>query len=98
MSDKLITLEDQEGPFQMVFKRVMRMVPERDKEDKKLQRLIAFRLRIDGEAATTEYLIRKIQKAIKCAHTSSFYDFLKDDFPQTNCNASNQNSDPPGAA
>jgi hypothetical protein len=84
MSDKLITLEDHEGPFQMVFKRVMRMVPERDKEDKKLQRLIAFRLRIDGEA--------------KCTHTSSFYDFLKDDFPQTNCKASNQNSDPPGAA
>ena len=98
MSDKLITLEDQEGPFQMVFKRVMRMVPERDKEDKKLQRLIAFRLRIDGEAATTEYLIRKIKKAIKCAYTSSFYDFLKDDFPLNNSHTSNQNSDPPGAA
>jgi hypothetical protein len=55
-------------------------------------------LRIDGEAATTEYLIRKIKEAIKCTYTSSFYDFLKDDFPQTNCNASNQNSDPPGAA
>jgi hypothetical protein len=98
MSDKIISLEDQEGPFQMVFKRVMRMVPERDKEDKKLQRLIAFRLRIDGEAATTVYLIRKINEAIKCAYTSSFYDFLKDDLPPTNCNASNQNSDPPGAA
>ena len=98
MSDKLITLEDQEGPFQMVFKRLMRMVPDRDKEDKKLQRLIAFRLRIDGEAATAEYLIRKIKAAIKCAHTSSFYDFLKDDFPQTSCNASGKNSDPPGAA
>jgi hypothetical protein len=98
MSDKLITLEDQEGPFQVVFKRVMRMVPEKDKEDKKLQRLIAFRLKIDGESATTEYLIRKIKEAIKCAYTGSFYDFLKDDLPQTNCNASNQNSDPPGAS
>ena len=98
MSDKLITLEDQEGPFQMVFRRVMRMVPDRDKKDKKLQRLIAFRLRIDGEAATTEYLIRKIKEAIKCSHTSSFYDFLKDDFQETSGNGKGKNTDPPGAA
>jgi hypothetical protein len=98
MSDKIITLEDQEGPFQMVFKRVMRMVPGRDKEDKKLQRLIAFRLKIDGESATTEYLIRKIKEAIKCAYTGSFYDFLKDDFQQTSCNGTGKNTDPPGAA
>ena len=98
MSDKLITLEDQEGPFQMVFKRVMRMVPDRDKKDKKLQRLIAFRLRIDGEAATTEYLIRKIKAAIKCAHTSSFYDFLKDDFQKTSRSGQGKNTDNPGAA
>jgi hypothetical protein len=98
MSDKLITLEDQEGPFQVVFKRVMRMVPEKDKEDKKLQRLIAFRLKIDGESATTEYLIRKIKEAIKCAYTGSFYDFLKHDFQQTSCNGTGKNTDPPGAA
>ena len=98
MSDKLITLEDQEGPFQMVFKRVMRMVPDRDRNDKKLQRLIAFRLRIDGEAATTEYLIKKIKEAIKCAHTSSFYEFLKDDIQQASCNGAGKNTDPPGAA
>jgi hypothetical protein len=98
MSDQLITLEDQEGPFQMVFKRVMRMVPDKDRKDKKLQRLIAFRLRIEGESATTEYLIRKIKAAIKCAHTSSFYDFLKDDFQQTPCNGTGKNTDPPGAA
>ena len=50
MSDKLINLEEQDGPFQDVFQRVMRMVPDRDKNDKNLQRLLAFRLKLDGEA------------------------------------------------
>ncbi|MGD2269445.1 MAG: hypothetical protein PVI06_03520 [Desulfobacterales bacterium] len=97
MTDKIITLEDRGGPFQMVFRRTLRMVPERDKEDKKLQRLIAFRLKIDGESATTEYLIRKINEAIKCAYTGSFYDFLKDDLQKTSCNPRRKNSNSPGA-
>ena len=36
MSDKLITIEDQDGPFQVVFQRILRMVPDRDKNDKNL--------------------------------------------------------------
>ncbi len=44
MSDKLITIEAQDGPFQSVFQRIMRMVPDRDKNDINLQRLRAFRL------------------------------------------------------
>ena len=55
------------------------MVPDRDKNDKKLQRLIAFRLRTDGEAATKVYLINKIRDSIQCGYTGSFYNFLKDD-------------------
>ena len=62
MADKIISIEEHEGPFQMVFQRVMRMVPERDQHDKQLQRLIAFRLRIDGEAAISEYLVKKIKE------------------------------------
>ena len=54
MSDKLISIEEQEGPFKMILQRVLRMVPDRDRNDKKLQRLIAFRLKIDGEAAISE--------------------------------------------
>ena len=77
MSDKLITIEAQDGPFQVLFQRIMRMVPDRDKDDKNLQRLLAFRLRTDGEAALSEYLIRKIRETIKCAYTGSLYNFLK---------------------
>ena len=100
MSKKLIIIEEQEGPFKTVLQRIMRMVPERDKNDRNLQRLLAFRLRIDGEAALTEYLIRKIRETIKCAYTGSLYEFLKDDLIEKECNATTEEPDmePPGAA
>ena len=100
MSDKLITIEEQDGPYQAVFQRIMRMVPDRDKDDKNLQRLLAFRLRIDGEGALSEYLIRKIRETIKCAYTGSLYNFLKDDLIEKECRSETEESDPepPGAA
>jgi hypothetical protein len=98
MSDKVISLEDQRGPFQAIFKRVMRMVPEREKDDKKLQRLLAFRLKSDGEAATTEYLIEKIREIIQCAYTGSFYEFLKDDLKKRDCGLPEEKPEPPGVA
>ena len=100
MSDKLIALEEQDGPFRNVFQRFMRMVPDRDKNDKNLQRLLAFRLRIDGEAALNEYLIRKIRETIRCAYTGSLYDFLKNDLIAKECRPEDdEESEPPlGAA
>ena len=100
MSDKLITIEEQGGPFQAVFQRIMRMVPDRDKDDKNLQRLLAFRLRVDGEAALSEYLIRKIRETIKCAYTGSLYYFLKDDLIEKECGTEEEEPapEPPGAA
>ena len=101
MSDKLISLEEQDGPFQAVFQRVMRMVPDRDKDDKNLQRLLAFRLKLDGEAVLNEFLIRKIRETIKCAYTGSLYEFLKDDLIEKECRPKkdDQNDgEPPGAA
>jgi hypothetical protein len=100
MSDKLIAIEEQDGPFQSVFQRIMRMVPDRDKSDKNLQRLLAFRLRIDGEAALSEYLIRKIRETIKCAYTGHLYDFLKNDLIEKDCGTvdTETDSEPPGAA
>ena len=98
MSDKIFSIEEMEGPFQITFQRVMRMIPDRDKNDKKLQRLIAFRLKLDGEAAISEYLIKKIRDAIKCAYTGSLYDFLKDDLQQKECGEADIEPEPPGAA
>ena len=98
MADKIISIEEQTGAFQTAFQRVMRMVPDRDKQDKKLQRLIAFRLKIDGEAAISEYLIKKIREAIKCSFHGSLYDFLKDDLLEKNCVGEKLDDPPPGAA
>jgi hypothetical protein len=102
MSDKIISLEEQDGPFKNVFQRIMRMVPDRDKNDKNLQRLLAFRLKIDGEAALSEFLIRKIRETIKCAYTGSLYDFLKNDIIEKECLPKKDEEDgddePPGAA
>ena len=78
----------------------MRMVPDRDRDDKNLQRLLAFRLRIDGEAALSEYLIHKIRETIKCAYTGSLYNFLKDDLIEKACGNDENESEqePPGVA
>ena len=85
MAKKIIALENQEGPFQGTLRRVMRMVPDKDKTDKKLQRLLAFRLKIDGEAATSEYVVRKIRETLQCSYAGSFYDFIKDDAVKRQC-------------
>ena len=98
MSEKVIQIEERDGHFQIAFRRIMRMIPDRDKNDKNLIRLLAFRLKIDGEAALSGYLIRKIRQVIKCAYTGSLYDFLKDDRMEKNCGVKNKNSAPPGAA
>jgi hypothetical protein len=75
----------------MLLQRVLRMVPERDKQDIELQRLLAFRLRADGEGATREYLMKKIRDMIQCAYPGRLYDFLKDDRASSGCL-----TDPPG--
>jgi hypothetical protein len=82
----------------MVLERVLRMVPDRDKHDKKLQRLIAFRLKIDGEAEISEYLLKKIREALKCSYTGSLYDYLKDDLEARECQKANADPKPAGAA
>ena len=103
MTGDIIHIEEQEGPFLDILKRVMRMVPEKDRSDVHLQRLIAFRLRIDGEVAIREYLLEKIREVIQCAYTGSLYDYLKNDLEEKECrpdkgDPSSPNSDPPDVA
>lgn len=77
MTDNVIAIEEREGPFQIVFQRLLRMVPDREKGNKNLQRLLAFRLEVDGEAATIEFLMRNIRDYIKCGRHGSLYEFLR---------------------
>ncbi len=85
MDNNLIRIENRKDPYWYLFLRVMQMVPDRDRSDPKLQRLLAFRLRRDGEAATHEYLIRKVRDRIRCRHQGSLYEFLKDDHAESEC-------------
>ena len=87
-------------PFAFIKTVKTKGVPLVPKTDKNLQRLLAFRLRIDGEAALSEYLIRKIRETIKCAYTGKLYDFLKDDLIEKECRPETEepDSEPPGAA
>ncbi len=98
MTGKVISIEEREGPFQMIFQRTMRMVPERDRGDKDIQRLIAFRLQQDGEAATNEYLIRKIRDMIQCGYTGRLYDYLKDDVEEKMCRSPDDDTEGPDVA
>lgn len=99
MNPKLIAIETRSGPFRMIFQRVMRMVPDRDKNDKRLQRMLAFRLINDGEAATATYLIRNIRHFVHQPSPKNFYDYLMDgkdkDFPPS---PTPTDGGPPGAA
>ena len=98
MAAKLIAIEELDGPLQQLLQRVMRRVPEKDKSDLKLKRLVAFRLRIDGENSTTEYLTRKAREAAKCAYSGSFYDFIRNDAKIRECAGSGDEPEPPEVA
>lgn len=96
--EKIISIESDNGPFQLVLNRVMRMVPDRDQSDIDLQRLLAFRIRADGEGTTREYLIHKIRDMIQCAYAGRLYDFIKDDSVARECLPVDDPSDSPESA
>jgi hypothetical protein len=98
MGDKVISIESADGPHQLILRRIWRMVPDRDKDDLELKRLLAFRLRVDGEAVTSEYLMRKIRDMIQCAYKGRLFDFLKSDSATGGCRSPARITDPPEIA
>jgi hypothetical protein len=98
MTGKIISIEQDPGAFHTVLERTMRMVPERDRGDTCLQRLIAFRLKSDGESATREYLMLRIREMIQCAYAGRMFDFLKNDEKLKECGFMSHTDDPPEIA
>ena len=84
MNADIINIEDRDDALHAILERVMLLVPEKDKQDLNLQRIIAFRLKLDGEPETRAYLVKKIEEIIQCAYTGSLYEFLKDDIQEKN--------------
>jgi len=100
MNHKVIAIEGSRRIPRFVLQRVMRMVPDRDKNDRRLQRLLAFRLEHDGEAATCEYLMRHIRNYIRRPEPRRFYDFLVQthETDPRSAGGAGRDPDPPGAA
>lgn len=100
MSRKVISVESSRGIPQFALHRVMRMVPDRDKSDRRLLRLLAFRLEHDGEAATCEYLMRHIRHYIRHPEPRKFYDFLvrAQGAHDPSSDSADVDPEPPGAA
>ena len=94
MAHKVIAVENSRGIPQFALHRVMRMVPDRDKSDRRLVRLLAFRLEHDGEAATCEYLMRNIRQYIRRPERRRFYDFLVQDQAADSRRADDDGVDP----
>ena len=98
MNADIINIEDRDDALHAILERVMLLVPEKDKQDLNLQRIIAFRLKLDGEPETRAYLVKKIEEIIQCAYTGSLYEFLKDDIQEKKCVSKKENPDPPDVA
>jgi hypothetical protein len=99
MTAKIIAIEEIMGPLRGSFSNILRMVPDRDRHDVNLQRLLAFRLRIDGEAALKDYLLSRIRDAIQCGYSGSLHEFLKRDPKNAECpTEAEENPADPGAA
>jgi hypothetical protein len=79
MPSKIIFPEGIEGPFHDAFNKLMELIPDEQRSDQKLQRLIAFRLKLDGEDLTRAYILNKIEHAEECRYAGNLYDFMKDD-------------------
>ena len=98
MAADIINIQDRDDVLHAILERVMLLVPEKDKQDLNLQRIIALRLKLDGEPETRAYLVKKIEEIIQCAYTGSLYEFLKDDIQEKKCVSKKEHPDPPDIA
>ena len=95
MAAELISIEETLGGDLRMLTRLMRLVPDKDKDDECLRRLVAFRLVKDGEKPTQAFLLAKIRKMIQSAYTGRLYDFIRDDSGHL---VASPESDPPDIA
>lgn len=93
MPSNIIFPEGIEGPRHDAFIRLLELIPAEHRNDEKLQRLIAFRLKVDGEDPARAYILKKIEHADECGYAGNLYDFMKDDRIETSCGI--DESDPP---
>ena len=82
MSDKVIRLEEQAFLDSEELEQLMRLAPADQRDDIRLKRFLAFRLKLDGLVATQVYLSNRILAAEKSSYRGRLYDFLSEDDSQ----------------
>lgn len=90
MTGKVFNLESTlTGGNKKAFDRLVGMFGRSDQKDHDLQKLIAFRLKLDGEEVTRTYLLKKMNLARECGFSGRFFDFIKDDRELKRCGINN---------
>ena len=81
MSDRVIRLEEQSIVDPQELDQLMRLVPSGQRGDIRLKRFLAFRLKLDGLAATQVYLTNQLVMAEKSGYRGRLYAFLSEEHP-----------------
>ena len=76
MPYNVIDLSKLEGPFQDALVRLLEMAPAAQRKDENLKKLVAFRLKLDGEKKTAAYLKSKIRAAGQEGFSGKLFDYL----------------------
>lgn len=83
MSGRIIRLEEQAMVDSEELEQLMRLAPADQRDDIRLKRFLAFRLKLDGLVATQVYLSNKLMDAEASNYHGRLYDFLSEDDSQT---------------
>ena len=98
MAAELIPIEETLGSDLGTLVRLMRLVPDKDKDDDCLRRLVAVRLLKDGEKRTRAFLLSEIRRMIQAAYTGRLYDFIHEDARMGAAAGEDTSTDPPDIA
>ncbi len=85
MEEKIIRVENQAAIDQDALRQLLMRVPARHRDDTRLVRFLAFRLKVDGFEKTGAFVSRKLMEAERCTYRGLLYDFLKDDEESSAC-------------
>lgn len=87
MSDNIICLEDHPYTDPQELKKLLLLVPPQQRDDVDLQRLMLFRLKLDGFDRTRSYLVEKFRAADRCGFSGRLFDYLKNDEEENKCDS-----------
>jgi len=98
MHAKIIAIEESSGPRRQMLERIVRMVPDKDRGDKNLLRLLAFRVQSQGESATAEFIMQAMREKIRRGFNGGLFAFLMANARQPNPSSTPVANDPPDIA